>query len=102
MKKPPWYEGTAGTRGLARRGTATGSKGSKFRVAAKELQVPADDGEGARLPAAAEKLSVLMREAMQSFAVEAGLMRAGQLLEEEVAELCGRRYEHRPKRETTR
>jgi putative transposase len=49
-----------------------------------------------------ERLVALLREGLDSFAVEVALLVAQSLLEEEVSELCGRRYERQEGRLATR
>ncbi len=44
----------------------------------------------------------MMREATHNVAVEVGVMVAGELRDDGVAELCGRRYPRQPNREATR
>ena len=44
----------------------------------------------------------LMQDSLESLAVELGLLVASALLEDEVARLCGRRYQRRPERTHTR
>ena len=62
-------------------------------------------GHGAspvQLPADPEELKALMREAMETFAIEVGLLVAAQVLQDEVASYCGRRYKHLADRRATR
>ncbi len=52
-----------------------------------------DEGGVVTLPATRGELLAMMRDSLHTFAVEMGVLVARQLLEEDVAELCGRRYE---------
>jgi hypothetical protein len=49
-----------------------------------------------------DELLGLMQDSLESLALKLGLLIASSLLEDEVARLCGRRYEHQPHRTHTR
>jgi hypothetical protein len=54
------------------------------------------------LPFDREELLTLMQDSLETLAMEMGLLVAAGLLEDEVTRLCGRRYQHQPKRVRTR
>jgi transposase-like protein len=55
-----------------------------------------------QLPLCREELVAMMQESLASFATEMGLRIATRLLEDEVEQRCGPRYEHRALRQLTR
>jgi transposase-like protein len=67
-------------------------RGSKNDVTNRQVQLPLDRDE----------LLVLMQDSLESLAVELGLLVASEILEDEVARLCGARYQHQPDRTHTR
>jgi transposase-like protein len=54
------------------------------------------------LPLDRDELLALMQDSLESLAVELGLLVASDILEDEVARLCGARYRHQPGRTHTR
>jgi putative transposase len=62
----------------------------------------ADPGREVQLPLDRDELLALMQDSLEGLAVELGLLVASAILEDEVARLCGRRYERRPDRSHTR
>jgi transposase-like protein len=83
-------------RAYANRGAGHKPKPSERRgkkdVANRQVQLPLDRDE----------LLGLMQDSLESLAVELGLLVAAGLLEDEVARLCGARYQHQPDRTHTR
>ena len=59
-------------------------------------------GPEIQLPLDRDELLGLMQDSLEGLAVELGLMVASAILEDEVASLCGARYERRPERTHTR
>jgi putative transposase len=55
-----------------------------------------------QLPLDRDELLSLMQDSLESLAVELGLLVASDILEDEVARLCGARYQHQPDRAHTR
>jgi transposase-like protein len=55
-----------------------------------------------QLPLDRDELLALMQDSLESLAVELGLLVASDILEDEVARLCGARYRHQPERTHTR
>ena len=80
---------------MSGRGFSKSSRQGKQRDAKR----PAAD---VQLPLCREELMELMQDSLSSFATEMGLRIAAQLLEDEVAQRCGPRYERRPRREVVR
>jgi putative transposase len=62
----------------------------------------AEPGREVQLPLGRDELLALMQDSLEGLAVELGLLVASAILEDEVARLCGRRYERRPDRSHTR
>ena len=62
----------------------------------------ADPGREVQLPLDRDELLALMQDSLEGLAVELGLLVASAILEDEVARLCGRRYERQPDRSHTR
>jgi hypothetical protein len=54
-----------------------------------------------QLPLDRDELVALMQDSLESLAVELGLLVASDILEDEVARLCGARYQHQPDRTHT-
>ena len=83
-------------RAYANRGAGRKRKPSERRAkdqdASREVQLPLDRDE----------LLALMQDSLESLAVELGLLVASDILEDEVARLCGARYRHQPERTHTR
>jgi transposase-like protein len=61
-----------------------------------------DPSRQIQLPLDREELLALMQDSLESLAVELGLLVASDILEDEVARLCGARYQHQPGRTHTR
>jgi putative transposase len=55
-----------------------------------------------QLPLDRDELLALMQDSLESLAVELGLLVASDILEDEVARLCGARYQRQPERTHTR
>src|SRR5262249_3621104 len=55
-----------------------------------------------QLPFDRDELLALMQDSLESLAVELGLLVASDILEDEVARLCGARYQRQPERTHTR
>ena len=83
-------------RAYANRGAGHKPKPSECRsrsaAANRQVQLPLDRDE----------LLALMQDSLESLAVELGLLVASDILEDEVARLCGARYQHQPDRTHTR
>jgi transposase-like protein len=62
----------------------------------------ADFGREIQLPLHRDELLALMQDSLEGLAVELGLLVASAILEDEVARLCGQRYERQPDRSHTR
>ena len=62
----------------------------------------ADPSRQIQLPLDRDELLALMQDSLESLAVELGLLVASNILEDEVARLCGARYQHQPDRAHTR
>ena len=62
----------------------------------------ADANRQVQLPLDRDELLALMQDSLESLAVELGLLVASDILEDEVARLCGARYQHQPGRTHTR
>ena len=61
-----------------------------------------DTNRQVQLPLDRDELLALIHDSLDSLAVELGLLVATNLLEDEVARLCGARYQHQPGRTHTR
>jgi putative transposase len=83
-------------RAYANRGVGHKQKPSERRT------TPSATGRQVQLPLDREELLSLMQDSLEGLAVELGLLVASALLEDEVARLCGARYERRPDRCHTR
>ena len=82
---------------------AYAKRGPSHKREQAERQSRADEpGRQVQLPLDRDELLGLMQDALESLAIELGLMVAAGLLEDEVTRLCGRRYEHQPDRTHTR
>ena len=73
----------------------------RWRVRRIERQA-IEQAEQVQLPLGIEALAELARESLSSFAVEVGLRMAQCLLDDEVTQRCGPRYEHSRERQETR
>lgn len=83
-------------RAYANRGVGDKPKPSERR--AKER----DSSRTVQLPLDRDELLALMQDSLESFAVKLGLLVAADILEDEVARLCGPRYERQAERTHTR
>jgi transposase-like protein len=83
-------------RAYAKRGTGDKPKPSERRAKSHEAS------QLVQLPLDREELLALMQDSLESLAVKLGLLVAADILEDEVARLCGARYQRQTERAHTR
>jgi hypothetical protein len=84
-----------------KRAYANRPAGHKTKPSERRAKGDRADGQ-VQLPLDREELLAWMQDSPESLAVELGLLVAADILEDEVARLCGARYQHRPDRAHTR
>jgi putative transposase len=76
--------------------------GPRHKKRSERRPVAPEGGREIQLPLDREELLGLMQDSLEALAVELGLLVASAILEDEVARLCGRRYQRQPGRSHTR
>ena len=71
----------------------SGADGGRGRRQKRPAAGSVDEGGAVTLAATRDEVLAMMHDSLHSFATEMGVLVACQLLEQDVAELCGRRYE---------